>query len=397
VARLRHMIEQQKALQDSANLPKLSGLPATQSHLLPGYADLSPVGLGEGIDTGLPRFMVVFTPDGGYRLVPLDRRELLTGGAVTAISTSATTGQAMTSLNIEHMDPQALLEHFRTLRKTLGALDDIFGSRRVISTVGEQLGLLTELCKNARGQLRIDLLKTGASYAEFASLHCSDMGNIQAATYWIDRAMEWAIEADDRNTVGYVLRRKSFQAAGARDAGRTIGLAQAAQRENPLTARVRALACLQEARGHALDRNEAACQRKIDEADELITDGAHRDDIESDLGYFCTKVHVEVHQAACWTELGHPQRAIGLFHQGLNALPVTNYCNRGEYLSWQAHAHIANNDPEQAVAVGQQSLAIVLATGYNRAKNELQRLAAKLASWAELPAVRDFTQQLATL
>jgi transcriptional regulator with XRE-family HTH domain len=391
---------QQAELQTSDKLSALKTLTVGEHSFYSGYTDPCLPFFREGIDTGVPIIAFIPTPDGGFRIMTLDRRTLLAGGAASAIGISTASGQvAGTSIlsNLKHVDPKALLDHFYTLRKSLGVSDDLFGSRHVVGATMEQLAFLTDLYKNARGQLRTELLKVGACYAEYASLHHNDLGNTQAATYWVDRATEWATEANDRLMVAYVLRRKSFQAAGARDAAAAIGLAQAAQREKPLTARVRALACLEEARGHAFDNNETACQHKLDEAEELMRDGVRHDDIESDLGYFCTHADVYIYRATCAVELNQSHYAIDFFTQGLNALPATHYCDRGEYLSWQAHAHIATNDPEQAVATAQQSLTIVQATGYTRAKNELNRLSTKLTPWSDLPAVQDFTQELTTI
>jgi hypothetical protein len=198
--------------------------------------------------------------------------------------------------------------------------------------------------------------------------------------------MEWAHEARDAVMVSYVLARKSNQAAGERDAARTVGLAQAAQQKpNRLPARVRAVAMLQEAHGLALAGNEAACQNKLDEASMLAALSQHNGD--GGPGRYCTVEFVEIQRATCWLELGRAQRAIESFEGGLIRLPSVHRRDRGVYLSRLAIAHAINGDPETACMKGLEAAQIARTTGSGRIMGELERLRSTLRPWRSHPLV----------
>jgi hypothetical protein len=139
-------------------------------------------------------------------------------------------------------------------------IDNLLGPAHLLDLVALHLNFIGELLTIAAGQIRVELLTVGAWYAEFAGWLYQDAGHPQAATYWTDRALSWVQAADDPLRVSYVLMRKSNQASGLGDAGRTLDLARAALRgKDRLGPRVRALALRQEAHGHALSGDPVAC------------------------------------------------------------------------------------------------------------------------------------------
>lgn len=246
------------------------------------------------------------------------------------------------------------------------------------------LAFIEERLRDARGTSRIELLTIGARYAEFAGWLYQDSGDARAAMFWSDRAVEWAQQAGNRVLVAYVLMRKSNQASDQRDAGRIIGLAEAAQREpDPITGRVRALALRQEAHGYALDGDEVTCNRKLDEAMNMVALSERNGD--PGPGSYCTDVYVELYRATCWLELGKPKPAIDLFERELIRLPAIENRDHGVYLARLAVAYADDGKPEQAAARGREALSIFRATGSQRIGAELGRLRLRLERWDDLP------------
>jgi transcriptional regulator with XRE-family HTH domain len=344
----------------------------------------------------------VLAPEGSVILTPIDRRMFLRAAGVGAAclawdSSTMEWGRLAGAIRApERVDGdivaylQRVLEEHRVAQKMVG-------TRQLISVVTAQMSLIERFLKGARGEIRNELLTVSAGYAALVGWFYQDAHNVSAATYWTDRAMEWAQEAGDHTLVSYVFCRKAHQARDQREAERVVGLAQAAQRvQDPLPSRIRALAVREEAQGYALAGNEVACQRKFDEALELVT--CSRGEGVPTRGPECyvTEASVERQRAVGWMTLGHPRRAIDLFERELATMPAVQHRDRGVYLSRQAVAYAADQDPEQAVATGHEALAVGRETGSARIFTELHRLDTALAQWVDLPIITQFHEALTT-
>jgi hypothetical protein len=244
----------------------------------------------------------------------------------------------------------------------------------------------------------VELLTVGAWYAEFAGWLYQDAGNPHAATYWTDRALRWVQAADDPLRVSYVLMRKSNQASSLGDAGRTLGLAQAALRgQDRLPPRVRALTLRQEARAHALSGDPTACARALEAAQQQAAAPGDHDEDERALAGYCTPSYLDGEAADCWMLLGQPRKAITTLEHGLAEWPAPYQRDLGLNLARLAVAHAADQAPEQACAVGHQAAGIVSDTWSARATAELRRLPPLLAAWPDLAAVAELRETLAAL
>ncbi len=146
-----------------------------------------------------------------------------------------------------------LLDYLDHVFDDCARTDNVAGPRYVGGTVSQQLAMIDELCPEAHGSTRDGLLARGARYAELAGWLNQDAGNLEAALYWSDRAMEYAQVLGDPRLTSYILMRKSNVTGDARQAGRALGLAEAALRHSDrLTPRLRAVALRQQAVAHAL-------------------------------------------------------------------------------------------------------------------------------------------------
>jgi hypothetical protein len=160
---------------------------------------------------------------------------------------------------------------------------------------------------------------------------------------------------------------------------------------------VRAAAAQQEAHGHALGGSLRDSERKFEEAVAVAVTAEHGEGIEFELGSYCTERHIRVQQATALMELGQPRSAISLFERGLAVWPSSYHRDRGLFLSLFALAHAANDDPEQAAAVGIGAVTITREVSCARTQARLAELDRCLARQRRLPAVREFHESLAAV
>jgi tetratricopeptide (TPR) repeat protein len=321
----------------------------------------------------------------------MNRRDFLWSAATVGAATLALPGYTL-----RRVDPEApaLL---RSLLGDYARADNLLGPGHLLNLMSLHLDFIAELTAAASGDLRSELFRVRAWYAEFAGWLYQDAGKQRAADYWSDRALDCATTADDHLLTSYVLMRKSNQASGIGDAARTLDLAEAAlHKPDRLTPRARALALRQTAHGHALAGDAAKCARALEAAEEEVAQREDHGDEERLLTSYCTPTYVEMEAADCWMTLGQPDKAIAIFERGLAAWPPEYQRDRGVHLARLAVAHAANRDPEQACAVAWEALTIAANTGSARAITELRRAAGRL-SRCDLPAVEELRESLAAL
>jgi transcriptional regulator with XRE-family HTH domain len=297
----------------------------------------------------------------------------------------------------QRLDPEAI-GRLRTILMEYVKIDNLLGPAHLLALMKLHLDFIGELLNVASGQVRTELLTTGACYAEFAGWLHQDAGNPQWAAYWTNRALGWARAADNPLIVSYVLMRMSNQASGLGDAGRTLDLARAALRkQDRLSPHARALVFRQEARGYALSGDLAACARALAAAQEqAAAPEDHRED-EGALTGYCTPSYIAGEAADCWMLLGQPRQAVAILEHGLSAWPAPYQRDRGLNLARLAVARAADREPEQACAVAQEAAAIISNTWSARAVAELRRLPALLAPWPDLAPVAELRETLAAL
>jgi hypothetical protein len=329
-------------------------------------------------------------PEVGEDVDPLSRRSLLGAGVGTALGLSATTAPAAA----REVDPD-LASHWSDLLGVIDCHDAAFGPHDLLSTVRNELRLITEHRQVARGVLRTDLMRVEARWSEFASWLGHDAGDERITDYWGDRASRLAIEAGYDDMVAYVLIRHSHAAVAALDARQAITLADAATRIRGTSAPVRALGALKAAHAHALARDTLACERSLANAYDLL--GTSGDDVPSGdvLGHEVTAPYVLAADARCWIWL-RPAKAIGMFEDVLRCWPRERTRSGGVQQARLAVACAAAKEPERAVREGMQALVTARRTRSHMARRELDQLDHRLAG-CDAPAAAAFREALATL
>lgn len=339
--------------------------------------------------------------------VSLDRRVLLPAAVGTVLETFGLGQPSDPAHQIAEPPPppdrvavtspahvEEILAHLRDQWHALVKTDNLLGPRFALAGVLGQIAVVEALQNVLRDDPRLEAVRLGAQYAESAAWLYEDSGKWAKARYWTGRAMEWAYEGGDERMLAWTIFRRSQQAAVTSGAAQVIGFAQAARRnEEQLAKPTRAAIRVQEAFGHALDGDERASQRLLDEAHAWAASDTVGD-ARSGHGSYCTPGHIEIQRASCWLTTGKPKKAIALYEKGLRTLPVVYQRNRAAALSQLAVAYVADGHPEQAASTAHAALPVARSTGSTRIVEEIKNLSAELVPHRPLPAVAALLEDL---
>ncbi len=349
-----------------------------------------------------PVILEMRLPDGRSVRVSISRRQftqLIATGALRALLPAgvlnADEGDRLARAidHPERVDP-AVIGYFRRLLAEHYTADTMLGPRQLLGPATAQLDVLSKLHRHSRPPTAAALLQVLAQYAEFAGWLHQDAGDLHAATYWSDRATQWAQSAGDQQMVAYLLVRKSNIACLADDRVSVVELAAAA-RTMPaeLEPRLAALAHQQEARGWALADDPDRCSAHLDRAASILESRPQRDPDPSLPVY----LHhygpdtLEEQSASCYRAIGRADEAIAILERKINTMPVDQHRDRGHHMAKLANAVAASAhpEPERAARLGLDSLHIADHTGSARIRRELHTLDTVLtANWPDLPDSR---------
>jgi transcriptional regulator with XRE-family HTH domain len=327
--------------------------------------------------------------DTGEDVDPISRRSLFGVGAGAAFGLAATTAPAAA----REIDPE-LVAHWMKLLHLLGRHDAMCGPHAVLDTARHELALIGEHRRIAGGEMRSQLLRVEARWSAFASALSDDGGDWHSRDSWAERSLRLAREAGYQDLIAYVLMRRS---GWAYDSRRAAAFAEAAGRTRGTSERIRGLCVLKRARGHALAKDAASCQRDLAEAYALLDEHAPSDHATpwDDLGSRgSTAPYVMADEARSWLWL-RPRTAIEMFDEVLRLWPQDRIRGRGIHQAHLALACAAGNEPDRAAAEGLKALDIAHSTKSDVTMRELRRLDHQLAA-CDMPAVMDFREAFAT-
>lgn len=279
--------------------------------------------------------------------------------------------------------------------------DNLLGPRALMPVMTSYVGTIESMQQNAKGPTLDRLLRIGAGYAEFAGWLHQDAGDIRTATAWATRALEWAQGGMDDRMTSFVMMRRAAAALTARHGAYAVRFAQSAQRfDSPETGRIRIIAAVTEAHGHAIAGDGGESDRALDTAAELletyngeILDGDPTADRYCELG-----LYAKIARAKCVLELGRANEAVDAFTDVIGSLPADYHRDRGQYLGSLARAHILAEQPDSAVAAAEEAYGIAIATGSTRTLEDLRRtMPSGLARWSHIPEVGRFCAMLAAV
>ena len=199
--------------------------------------------------------------------------------------------------------------------------EDAVGSAPLLQPVTAQLAVVEDLVRDARGDLRPDVVRIGSQWAQFAAWLHANLGRLPKARRLYGTALEMATEVDDADMIATALNMQGHAAWLEGKVGPMLGLSQAAQRDARASAGVRALAAQQEARARALMGDAEMTDRKMDEAHELTLAAAARPGDEPPWIYFFNPDMLTMQRARAYLYLPDRQaEAVELLTAGLAGL-----------------------------------------------------------------------------
>lgn len=336
--------------------------------------------------------------DGSVVWVALDRRALLRTGV--GIGAAAAVGAGSPAFADSGSVPGLVrkaraasaygstpVEHLRRTRRLLIDNDNLLGPRHALQAVRDHIQVIQELRREAKGSDRRDLMELQTQYGEFLSWLYQDLGNPKAASYWLDRAMQWSQTVGDTDLSTYVMARKAQLAGDTADLVDVVDLAEAAQRMARPRSRLAAVARTYEAYGHALRGDAAESERAIDDVRNAL-EGTASD--PTPWGVWLNASYVEIHRAQGLEALGRHDQAADGFATAIRVMPEGYHRDRGVYMARQAVALAGARVPEQAATIGMHALMVAEDTGSARITTELARLDEALIPWQRVPEVDEF-------
>ncbi|MGP3922680.1 helix-turn-helix domain-containing protein [Streptomyces sp. 8N616] len=292
---------------------------------------------------------------------------------------------------------EGVVRHIRQQLDDCAAEDGRCGPRVALPATLGLLAVVETMNRQAKPAVRISLLSVGSLVAEFGGWLYRDIGSLDVAEHWRDRAIEWAREAGDRPLQAYAMLRKSQGCWDTRDARAMGDLAVAVQdRSWGLPTGLRAEAVQQEARSRAmLGETVAAVERKLDEARTLL--GSAGSGATGGSAYLpgtgYSSRTLELQAAMCLTEAGRPARAVPVYERCL-ASEALSYRDRAYFSALMAVTLAMVGEPAEAASVGLEVLRAAQATSSSRTLRELTRLSDRLLPWDRHPQVREFNAAL---
>lgn len=287
-----------------------------------------------------------------------------------------------------HGEPE-LVPYFAARIEDCQAQD---GSQGPVQALPSTLSVIAAVDVTARAvslPVRRQLLTLAARAAEFAGWLYRDAGALDQATYWYDRATEWAQEAHNPAMQGYVLLRKSQLAYDTRDPIRVLSLAEAAE-YGPwqLPPGVRAEVAQQQALGLGMLGSPLdVVERQLDEAWARLGQAVPDDERSHLLGATLTEGTLRLRSAACYHEVGDTARAADLFGQVLEDGTLSRR-DAAYFTARRAAAFAAGGDPDAAADLALQSVEAATSAQSRRTLRVLADVADTLSPWHDRPAVR---------
>jgi transcriptional regulator with XRE-family HTH domain len=299
--------------------------------------------------------------------------------------------------NARHYLDGSVVGYFRSQLDCCKTEDGNRGPGRALPLVIGILGAISQHVREVKPEVRCQLLSLGADGAEFAGWLYRDLQDPAGATYWYDRAMEWAQEAGDTAMQGYVLLRKSQMAYDLGDAYRVVTFAEAAHSgpwQFPI--KIRAEVTQQAALGLAMAGEPLhKVERTMDDATALLACAASGEEHDEPAAPRFTADTLLLRQATCYTEAGMPAKAAALFADVI-ASGALSRRDAGFFRARCAAALALSGEPDEAAAVGMQAVTTARETSSGRTLRILSDVVATLSPWRNRPGPRALIQELTT-
>ena len=361
---------------------------------LAALVPVRPVGSGAGeavtrrttVDNEV--WLMNVAPDGTswFRLV--DRRQALVTGAASVL------GFGFSDRGVSEATRKAAsLEGFRALFDQFRQLGQTVSPALVLPALIAQTQAVQGIAARSDARIRGPALTLAARYAEYVGWMCQEAGNNEMALWWTDRAVELAATGGDRNLASYALVRRALMALYRNDAAATVELSRSAQLGAVLP-RIRGLAALREAQGHALAGDRDACLCCLDSArTPLASDSS--DPEAPVLGPTNLTDPVAMITGWCLYDLGRPEDAARVLDREITRVPSHALRAHIRYGLRRALAHAAAGEVEHACEIAESLLGGVKLVGSATIRTDVRRLARTLSRFRTTQSVRALSPRIA--
>src|SRR5262249_27330213 len=210
------------------------------------------------------------TADGAGWAGPMNRRNALFAGASSWVGLQLPPQKPHRGTAL-----QPALDGFRALFDQVRKLGQVTGPGLVLPMVIAQTQAVRGMAAAATGSAeQAALRQLAARYAEFVGWMAQEAGDDRIALGWPRTAAEIARAAGDQELVAHAWVRQALITLYREDAAQTVELAARAQADPRVSPRIRGLAALREAQGHALGGDYDGCLKALDRGRELLADAA---------------------------------------------------------------------------------------------------------------------------
>jgi hypothetical protein len=292
---------------------------------------------------------------------------------------------------------QADIEAIRELTRCYREMDNRLGGGKlraaIVSYLDEHVSRLLITGSYAE-QTGRQLAYACGELSQLAGWVAYDSGEHGLAQRYLTQALAYARHADDPALAAEVLAAQAHQALYLARPGEAVDLARAAQvaavRGGSATLLTECL--VMEAHGHAAGDDPRACGTVLAAAERTF-DRAAREDDPAWLAYF-DEAYLAARMAQCFRDLGEAGHASRYARRSLD-MNGRYVRGRAFNLSLLATAYAAQGEPEQACVVGRQALDLTMRLSSARSIYYVRDLVKRLRPRANVPAVRDFTAEVA--
>ncbi|GIF08544.1 helix-turn-helix domain-containing protein [Actinoplanes siamensis] len=266
-------------------------------------------------------------------------------------------------------------------------LEDRFGADRLLVMTAEPVRLVEKLADEAVGDIRPAVVDLAGQWAQFAGWLRAAAGKHGQAHEWYLRALEYAEEVDatsvlptGRELIATSLSMRGHLAWSQRKPGPTVGLSAAAAK-NSRSPGIRAMACQQGARGHALLGEAVQADQLLDLAQAAMADAQQHPEKEPPWIYFYSPGYLQMQRGLVASLLGRREKAIEELTAGLKAAgdDVAGAEFGAKYKLALASAHLAGGNCDMARSLLEEARATALATGSADLAGEVAALEARLS------------------
>jgi transcriptional regulator with XRE-family HTH domain len=273
--------------------------------------------------------------------------------------------------------------------------DDALGPQAALDTTLAQRNLVRGLLPEVPDALNDQMLSLYANLSRFAGWLSFDLGNYDAASHYYETAREAAHQAHNTELGAFVLCNLSHLATWRQQprTGIDHALAAIGWANQTDDARLQAYAYDVAARAYAMDRQDRATHRAIEQAQAAF---ATADDRTDTYAYFFSAGQLASTESVCYLQLGQANRGIEAAQRSLAGIDgsfVRNLALTSLHLG-VGYLHRGQPDIDRGATAIADAARLA---SHNRSVRLVERLQwgwRELEPWRDTPAVKDVRDQM---